>query len=322
MSALLEVTDLRKHFTKKALLQAPEVLRAVDDVSFEMAAGETLGVVGESGSGKSTLGRVILGLLKPTTGKVLFEGRDVHALSGTDAVALRRAMQVVFQDPLSALNPRMTIGDAIMEPLVAHGLASGAEAKRKTSEMLERVGLSAEHALRYPHEISGGQRQRAVIARALSLKPKFLVCDEPVAALDVSVQAQILNLLKDLQRDFDLSLLFIAHDLSVVRFMSQRIAVMYLGRIVEIADAETLYTAPKHPYTQALLSAIPSFDASRREARVTLLGEPPSPLSPPSGCTFHPRCARFDKGRCDVDVPLLRLVGAGHQAACHLAEEG
>jgi oligopeptide/dipeptide ABC transporter ATP-binding protein len=261
-------------------------------------------------------------LLKPTTGKVMFEGRDVHALSGTDAVALRRSMQVVFQDPLSALNPRMTIGDAIMEPLVAHGLASGAEAKRKTSEMLERVGLSAEHALRYPHEISGGQRQRAVIARALSLKPKFLVCDEPVAALDVSVQAQILNLLKDLQRDFDLSLLFIAHDLSVVRFMSQRIAVMYLGRIVEIADAETLYTAPKHPYTQALLSAIPSFDATKREARVTLLGEPPSPLSPPSGCTFHPRCARFDKGRCDVDVPLLRLVGAGHQAACHLAEEG
>jgi oligopeptide/dipeptide ABC transporter ATP-binding protein len=322
VSALLEVTDLRKHFTKKALLQAPEVLRAVDDVSFEMAAGETLGVVGESGSGKSTLGRVILGLLKPTTGKVMFEGRDVHALSGTDAVALRRSMQVVFQDPLSALNPRMTIGDAIMEPLVAHGLASGAEAKRKTSEMLERVGLSAEHALRYPHEISGGQRQRAVIARALSLKPKFLVCDEPVAALDVSVQAQILNLLKDLQRDFDLSLLFIAHDLSVVRFMSQRIAVMYLGRIVEIADAETLYTAPKHPYTQALLSAIPSFDATKREARVTLLGEPPSPLSPPSGCTFHPRCARFDKGRCDVDVPLLRLVGAGHQAACHWADEG
>ena len=250
-----------------------------------------------------------------------FEGRDVHALSDKDAVRLRRSMQVVFQDPLSALNPRMTIGDAIIEPLVAHGLAPGRAETIQLHMMLERVGLSAEHALRYPHEISGGQRQRAVIARALSLKPKFLVCDEPVAALDVSVQAQILNLLKDLQRDFKLSLLFIAHDLSVVRFMSQRIAVMYLGRIVELADAETLQTSPKHPYTQALLSAIPSVDPAKRNQRVALLGEPPSPLAPPSGCTFHPRCARYAKGRCDTEAPLLRELGVRHQVACHRADE-
>jgi len=321
VSALLEVSDLTKHFTKKPLLGAAEVLRAVDGVSFSMEPGETLGVVGESGSGKSTLGRLILALLKPTSGHVRFEGQDVHALSGKDLVRLRRSMQVVFQDPLSALNPRMTIGDAITEPLVAHGLATGREAQKQMGAMLERVGLSPEHALRYPHEISGGQRQRAVIARALSLKPKFLVCDEPVAALDVSVQAQILNLLRDLQRDFKLSLLFIAHDLSVVRFMSQRVAVMYLGRIVEVADAETLQAGPKHPYSQALLSAIPSFDPARRNLRVALLGEPPSPLSPPSGCTFHPRCVRFEKGRCDVESPQLRELGVGHQVACLRADE-
>ncbi len=321
MSALLEVSDLKKHFVRKPLLGAPEVLRAVDGVSFSMEPGETLGVVGESGSGKSTLGRLILALLKPTSGRVRFEGQDVHALSNKEAVRLRQSMQVIFQDPLSALNPRMTLGDAIMEPLVAHGLASGREAQLQLGAMLERVGLSGEHALRYPHEISGGQRQRAVIARALSLKPKFLVCDEPVAALDVSVQAQILNLLKDLQRDFKLSLLFIAHDLSVVRFMSQRVAVMYLGRIVELADAETLQADPKHPYTQALLSAIPSVDPLKRNQRVALLGEPPSPLSPPSGCTFHPRCARYAKGRCDEEAPLLRTLGVRHHVACHWADE-
>ena len=321
MTALLEVSALTKHFVKKPLLGPAEVLRAVDGVSFSMAPGETLGVVGESGSGKSTLGRLILALLKPTSGHVRFEGQDVHALRGPDLVRLRRSMQVIFQDPLSALNPRMTIGDAITEPLVAHGLATGREAQIQLGAMLERVGLKAEHALRYPHEISGGQRQRAVIARALSLKPKFLVCDEPVAALDVSVQAQILNLLRDLQRDFQLSLLFIAHDLSVVRFMSQRVAVMYLGRIVEMADAETLQAGPKHPYSQALLSAIPSFDPVKRNLRVALLGEPPSPLSPPSGCAFHPRCPRAEKGRCDVEAPRLRELGVRHEVACHLADE-
>jgi oligopeptide/dipeptide ABC transporter ATP-binding protein len=320
---LLEVRNLVKHFTVGGGLfgGAHGLVRAVDDVSFAIHRGETLGLVGESGCGKTTTGRAILRLDPPTSGQVLFEGRDLGALEEADLRAVRRRMQVIFQDPYSSLNPRMTIGQIIAEPLAVHGLVrdGGARAAR-VRDLLGRVGLLPQHASRYPHELSGGQRQRVGIARALAMEPALIVCDEPVSALDVSIQAQIINLLEDLQRDLGLTYLFIAHDLAVVRHISDRIAVMYLGRIVEIADRIALYENPQHPYTKALLAAVPIPDPeleARRE-RVVLGGEVPSPLRPPPGCVFHPRCP-LAVDRCRDIVPELREVGAGHRAACLLA---
>jgi oligopeptide transport system ATP-binding protein len=311
----------RRSFVGKTLAS----LRAVDDVDLDVAKGETLGLVGESGCGKSTLGRLVLRLIEPTAGTVVFDGKDITALDEAGLRPLRRRMQIVFQDPMSALNPRMTVRAALGEPLRIHGLVKTAdEEEAKVAELLAKVGLRKEHMTRYPHEFSGGQRQRIVIARALTVGPDLIVCDEPVAALDVSIQAQVVNLLKDLQDELGLTYLFVAHDLSVVRFMSRRVAVMYLGRIVELADAASIYESPKHPYTKALLSAVPvpdpkTVDAPGRPARIVLAGEPPSPTNPPSGCPFHPRCPIAKKGLCDVERPPLRTLGAT-KVACHLAE--
>jgi oligopeptide/dipeptide ABC transporter ATP-binding protein len=319
---LLEVRDLKKYFPIKKGLFAKTVgqVKAVDGVSFDLAKGEVLGLVGESGCGKTTTGRVILRLIEATAGKVMFEGQDVLALGKGDLRAMRRRMQIVFQDPYSSLNPRLTVGSMIEEALAIHKLASGAKAKERVAELLTLVGLSPLHARRYPHEFSGGQRQRIGVARALAVDPRLIIADEPVSALDVSIQAQILNLLGDLKKDLGLTYIFIAHDLAVVEHISDRVAVMYLGRIVELAGSRALYKKPLHPYTKALLSAIPIAEPSRRRERIVLTGDVPSPANPPSGCPFHPRCF-MARERCKVDVPALREIEPGHWSACHFAEE-
>jgi oligopeptide/dipeptide ABC transporter ATP-binding protein len=318
---LLEVRDLVKHYAAGGLFGARDhPVRAVQGVSFEVGRGETLGLVGESGCGKSSVGRTILRLQEPTAGRAEFEGVDVFALDRRALRRLRRRMQIIFQDPYSSLNPRMTVGAAVAEGIEIHRLARGAEVGRRVQRLLEEVGLDPGYGRRYPHEFSGGQRQRIGIARALAVEPSFIVCDEPVSALDVSVQAQVLNLLGDLQRERGLSYLFIAHDLAVVRQIAHRVAVMYLGRIVETGPTEPLLAAPRHPYTVALRSAVPEPDPTRRRSRIVLGGDLPSPSNPPSGCPFHTRCfhpARSE--RCRTELPLLRPVGAT-LAACHYAE--
>jgi oligopeptide transport system ATP-binding protein len=318
---LLEVKNLKMHFpvTSGIVFQrAVAHIKAVDDVSFQVNQGETLGLVGESGCGKTTTGRCILQLYKPTAGQIFFQGQELTKLTTRQMRVMRRQMQVVFQDPFSSLNPRMTAGNIIGEPLIVHGLVkSKAEYKERVGELLQNVGLNPYMADRFPHEFSGGQRQRIGVARALSVDPKFIVCDEPVSALDVSIQAQVINLLEDLQEQFNLTYLFIAHDLSVVRHISDRVAVMYLGRIVEIADRNDIYRNPLHPYTKALLSAVPIPDPvidAQRE-RILLTGEVPSPLNPPSGCVFHPRCP-IAIDDCSRVVPDLKEVEPGHWAAC------
>ena len=323
MSAMLEVTGLVKHFPVRrgVLGRIKGQVQAVDGVSVMIAAGETLGVVGESGCGKSTLGRLVLRLIEPTSGQIKFDGQDLSTLS-TDALrAQRRAMQIIFQDPYSSLNPRMTVGQTLTEPLMLHGLHTGRHAER-VNELLSIVGLAPDHANRYPHEFSGGQRQRIGIARALAVEPKLIVCDEAVSALDVSVQAQVVNLLQDLQQRLDLAYMFIAHDLAVVKHIAHRIAVMYLGRIVEIGERDALFDAPRHPYTQALLSAIPlpkpAVPGTKRQ-RIVLTGDVPSPLNPPRGCRFHTRCTHA-QAVCSEQAPVLEAsqAGASSQAvACH-----
>lgn len=318
-SPLLSVRHLKKFFPIKKGVFGREVgsVQAVNDVSFDVAPAETLSLVGESGCGKTTTGRAILRLIEPSEGEVVFEGRDVRALKGRELRALRREMQIIFQDPVSSLNPRMTVGATIREGLRIHDIAEGEAARARVRELLEEVGLRAEYGTRYPHEFSGGQRQRIGIARALSVKPKFIVCDEPVSALDVSVQAQVINLLQDLQRDYNLTYLFIAHDLSVVKHISNRVAVMYLGKIVELADSKELYREPLMPYTQALLSAVPVPDPHAIKQRILLQGDVPSPANPPPGCVFHPRCHHPAKDyACAKIVPPLEEKKPGHFAAC------
>ncbi|HMI42816.1 MAG TPA: oligopeptide/dipeptide ABC transporter ATP-binding protein [Gemmatimonadaceae bacterium] len=316
---LLSVRNLRKEFPIRKGVFARQVgsVKAVNDVSFDVARGETLGVVGESGCGKTTTGRTILRLIEPTSGEVRFEGRDVRSMGTSELRALRREMQIIFQDPVSSLNPRMTVGAIIREGLTIHELAEGAAAVARVRQLLEEVGLRAEYSNRYPHEFSGGQRQRIGIARALSVEPKFIVCDEPVSALDVSVQAQVINLLGDLQREHDLTYMFIAHDLSVVEHIADRVAVMYLGKVVELATSDDLYREPLMPYTQALLSAVPVADPKARKDRIILQGDVPSPATPPTGCVFHPRCHHPAKdAACAQIVPPLEEKAPGHFAAC------
>ncbi|MCI0371562.1 MAG: dipeptide ABC transporter ATP-binding protein [candidate division NC10 bacterium] len=316
---LLTVTDLKKHFRVRRGVpwEQAGVVRAVDGVSFTLRKGETLGLVGESGCGKSTTGRCILRLLEPTAGKVVFDGLSVFDASKEEMRRLRRQMQIIFQDPYSSLNPRMSVEQIVGEGMVIHRLARGAERRDRTADLLRKVGLSPDHMKRYPHEFSGGQRQRIGIARALAVSPSLIIADEPISALDVSIQAQVLNLLQDLQEEFGLTYLLIAHDLRVVEHISDRVAVMYLGQIVELADSQELYRNPLHPYTQALMSAIPVPDPTVKRERIILKGDPPSPLRPPSGCRFHTRCPkRFEP--CDRQEPVLREVQRGHWVSCHL----
>ena len=318
---LLRVKDLVKHFAVTGGVLSREVDRvhAVDQVSFDIDAGETLGLVGESGCGKSTTGRCILRLIEPTAGEIWFEGKNVTAFGRDQLRALCRDMQIIFQDPFASLNPRMTVSTIIGEALTIHRLTKSREAYRdRIVELLETVGLQADHMRRYPHEFSGGQRQRIGIARALAVEPKLIVCDEPVSALDVSIQAQVINLLEDLQEKFSLTYLFIAHDLSVVEHISTRVAVMYLGRVVEIAPARDLYNEPLHPYTEALLSAVPIPDPTVKRKRITLPGDVPNPIRPPSGCHFHTRCPIRQLPLCSTQKPALKQSRGGHWVACHL----
>jgi peptide/nickel transport system ATP-binding protein len=312
---LVEVEHLTKRFQVKqgVFARGKAEVHAVEDVSFTVRSGETLGIVGESGCGKSTTARLILRLLDPTGGTIRFQGRDISRLSQRQLRPLRREMQMIFQDPYSSLNPRKTVGQIVGSPFAIHGEK---RAKTRVQELLETVGLSPEHYNRYPHEFSGGQRQRIGVARALALSPKLIVCDEPVSALDVSIQAQVLNLLRQLQSDFNLTYVFISHDLSVIRQIADRIAVMYLGRVVELGPSESIYDHPKHPYTGALLSAVPRATLGSRE-RIMLTGDVPSPIAPPQACIFHTRCPRFHAGHCDVETPLLRELTPGQEAACH-----
>ena len=321
MTALVEIRNLVKSFPVQGgiLRRTTGYVQAVDDVSLTIEKGETLGLVGESGCGKSTLGRVLVQLLAPTSGQIFFDGQDMSSLKGNALKPFRSQVQIIFQDPYSSLDPRTPVGNSIAEGLIVHGVKDADERHERVSEMLRLVGLTPAHAQRFPHEFSGGQRQRIGIARALVMRPKFIVCDEPVSALDVSVQAQVLNLLRGLQRDLDLTLLFISHNLAVVEHISDRVAVMYLGRIVEVTDRDTLYRDPRHPYTQALLSAVPIPGADRRRRRQVLEGDVPSPLNPPSGCSFHPRCP-IAADVCSRELPSLRETQSDthHLASCHL----
>jgi len=323
-TALLQARGLSKHFPTKAAWpwQHAPAVQAVTEIDLDVEAGETLGLVGESGCGKSTLGRTLLRLYEPSAGTIKFDGVDVTHLSQRALRPLRRQMQMIFQDPYASLNPRMSIGTAIAEPIEIHKLAATQKDREaRVAELLEKVGLRPDAARRYPHEFSGGQRQRVGIARALAVRPKLLVCDEPISALDVSIQAQIVNLLEDLQQEEALTYVFISHQLEIVRHVCDRVAVMYLGRIVELADAKTLYADPKHPYTQALMSAVPRIDPAKRKDRIVLTGDVPSPIDPPSGCPFHPRCPVKDKPKaCFDERPLLRVLSNGSRAACHVAE--
>lgn len=321
---LLKVEHLHKEFPTGSGFMggkfSKKVVSAVNDLSFEIRAGETFGLVGESGCGKSTTGRAIMHLDPPTSGKVYFEGRDISKMNKRELKAMRREMQFIFQDPYASLNPRMTIGEIISEPMVIHGIGTPEERIERVRELLDVVGLNPEHINRYPHEFSGGQRQRVGIARSFILRPKLIICDEPVSALDVSIQAQVLNLLKDLQKQYGTAYLFIAHDLSVVQHISDRVAVMYLGKMVELSDWKSLYAEPNHPYTQALLSAvpIPDPDVQQNRKRIILAGDPPSPIDPPSGCRFHTRCP-IAQAKCSEETPEFREIGEGHFCACHYA---
>jgi peptide/nickel transport system ATP-binding protein/oligopeptide transport system ATP-binding protein len=321
MSAFVEIRDLVKYFPMKSGLMRRTTghVKAVDKVSLLIEKGETLGLVGESGCGKSTLGRLLVRLLDPTSGHIFFDGKDLATLEGKALQSLRSKVQIIFQDPYSSLDPRTPVGNSIGEGLLVHGVSDAGERHQRVADMLRLVGLRPSHAQRFPHEFSGGQRQRIGIARALVLRPEFVVCDEPVSALDVSVQAQVLNLLKELQNELDLTLLFISHNLAVVEHISDRVAVMYLGRVVEITDRDTLYEQPLHPYTRALLSAVPIPEPGRRRERMVLQGDVPSPLNPPSGCSFHPRCP-IAASICSEQEPELRPSEAdpGHLASCHL----
>jgi len=320
---IIEVKNLKKYFPiKRGIILSKHVgdVKAVDDVSFYIRKGETLGLVGESGCGKSTVARTIIRLLEPTDGQIIFDGIDITKLSNKDLRKIRKDMQIIFQDPYSSLNPRMTVSEIIGEPLEVHGIVRNSQEKEKrVQELLELVGLAPYHATRYPHEFSGGQRQRIGIARALALNPKFIVADEPTSALDVSIRSQIINLLQDLQKEFKLTYLFISHDLAVIRHICDRIAVMYLGKIVEIANNDDLYNSPLHPYTQALLSAIPIPDPEVAEKRkkIVLTGDVPSSVNPPSGCRFHPRCPSV-MDICSKEEPILKEINPGHFVACHL----
>src|SRR5664279_2769562 len=319
--ALLELTDLVKHYPVRSgiLRRAVGTVHAVDGVSFAVGVGETLGLVGESGCGKSTVARSVLRLVEPTAGSIRLNGQDITHLVKAELRAHRRSMQIIFQDPFASLNPRMTAGDIVGEPLTVHGLAAGDKKRERVAELFDQVGLRADQMQNYPHQFSGGQRQRICIDRALSLGPDLIVCDEPVSALDVSIQAQVINLLIDLQRKHDFSYLFIAHDLAVVAHISHRVAVMYLGRIVEIADKHELFANPRHPYTQALLASVPVADPKRKTLKPLVDGDVPSPINPPSGCAFHTRC-RYVMDRCKVERPLLAGAGTQHQVACWLNE--
>jgi oligopeptide/dipeptide ABC transporter ATP-binding protein len=330
---LLDVRNLQKYFpVRKGMLQRTVAqVKAVDGVSLTIQSRETLGLVGESGCGKTTTGRAILRLIEPTAGEILFRGRnapdaaaqpmiDLATASPARLKELRRDLQIIFQDPYSALNPRMTVGEIVAEPLQIQGLMARSEREARTLDLLAAVGLSSDHANRYPHEFSGGQRQRIGIARALALRPQLVVADEPVSALDVSIQAQVINLLQDLQEQFGLTYLFIAHDLSVVKHISNRVAVMYLGRIVELAPTADLFGNPKHPYTEALMSAVPVADPDFKVERILLPGDVPSPVNPPQGCPFHPRC-RYAQDICKAEIPVHRPVGQGHFVSCHRADE-
>jgi oligopeptide/dipeptide ABC transporter ATP-binding protein len=316
---VLNVENLTKHFPVRSgfLGRTVAQVRAVDGVSLQIRQGETLGLVGESGSGKSTVGKAVLRLLDPTAGRIRLQGEDITQVSGEALRDARRKMQMIFQDPYASLNPRLTIGDIIMEPLENFEKLSRAQCRERAGDLLDRVGLRREALKRYPHEFSGGQRQRVGVARALALNPSLIVADEPVSALDVSVQAQVLNLLVRLQREFNLAYLFISHDLGVVEHISHRVAVMYLGQLVEVADKERLFANAQHPYTEALLSAVPIPDPTRKRKRIILPGDVPSPINPPSGCRFHTRCP-YAEARCKVEIPVMRDLSSGHSVACHL----